>query len=78
VIDVIVPKWGLTMEEGVLVAWLKQVGDPVDDEEPIAELEADKIDGEIMSPAAGTLAEVLVEAGTEVEPGQVIARVEPS
>jgi pyruvate/2-oxoglutarate dehydrogenase complex dihydrolipoamide acyltransferase (E2) component len=78
VIDVIVPKWGLTMEEGVLVAWLKQVGDPVGDEEPIAELEADKIDGEIMSPAAGTLAEVLVAAGTEVEPGQVIARVDPS
>lgn len=75
--DITVPRWGLTMDDALLAQWLKQQGDSVLAGEPIAILEADKIEGEIESPGDGTLIEVIVEAGTTVEPGQVIARLEP-
>jgi pyruvate/2-oxoglutarate dehydrogenase complex dihydrolipoamide acyltransferase (E2) component len=77
-IDVVVPKWGLTMEEAEVVAWLKAVGDTVAQGEGILELETDKISQDVEAPAAGILAEVLVQAGDVVEPGQVIGRIAPS
>lgn len=77
-IDVTVPKWGLTMDEAVLSAWLKSVGDVVAAGEPIAEIDTDKATGDLESPAAGVLAEVLVSEGTTLEAGQVVARIEES
>lgn len=73
--DVVVPQWGLTMEDATLVTWLKAVGDRVDVGEPIAEVETDKTTSDLESPAEGTLAEILVEEGAEVVPGQVVARL---
>lgn len=75
-IDVIVPTWGLTMDEAVLVDWLKQVGDVVAKGEPLAEIETDKTTAELESPASGVLRETTVAAGDSVEPGQVIGRIE--
>jgi pyruvate/2-oxoglutarate dehydrogenase complex dihydrolipoamide acyltransferase (E2) component len=77
VIDVVVPKWGLTMEEADVLRWLKQVGETVAEGEPILELETDKATGEVESPAAGVLAEALVQSGQTVEPGQVVGRIDP-
>lgn len=71
--DIVVPQWGLTMEDATLTSWLKQVGDHVDAGEAIAELETDKTNSEIEAPAAGTVAELLVSEGDDVVPGQVIA-----
>jgi len=77
-IDVIVPKWGLTMEEADVLRWLKEIGDPVTEGEPILELETDKVTGEVEAPASGTLAETLVTSGQTVEPGQVVGRIRRS
>ncbi|MEM6531008.1 MAG: 2-oxo acid dehydrogenase subunit E2 [Myxococcota bacterium] len=59
-----------------LAGWMKKVGDAIGADEPIAEVATDKAVYEIVSPAAGTVREILAEAETEVSPGQVIARVE--
>ena len=61
--DVVVPKWGLTMEDAEVLRWLKAVGDTVTEGEPILELETDKATGEVEAPASGVLAETLVEPG---------------
>lgn len=77
-IDVHVPRIGMSMESAILVKWLRRVGDVVSEGEPIAEIEAEKAITELESPAAGTLRERLVEADDEVAPGDVIARIDPS
>lgn len=73
--DIVVPQWGLTTDEAMLVAWLKAVGDHVDEGEPIAELETDKTNADLESPFAGTITEILVTEGTDVVPGQVVAKL---
>jgi 2-oxoglutarate dehydrogenase E2 component (dihydrolipoamide succinyltransferase) len=77
-IDVVVPKWGLTMDEADVLQWLKEVGDSVTEGEPILELETDKATGEVESPATGILVETNVVSGETVEPGQVVGRIEPA
>jgi pyruvate/2-oxoglutarate dehydrogenase complex dihydrolipoamide acyltransferase (E2) component len=74
-VDIVVPKWGMTMEEAVLLMWLKAVGDQVDLDDAVAEIETDKTTGEVVSPASGILTEIVVAAGAQVEPGQIIGRV---
>src|SRR4051812_4977513 len=69
------PQMGVSVSEGTIVAWRKQVGDWVAYEEPIVDISTDKIDTEVPSPAAGRLVEVLVEVGTPVEVGTVLARL---
>ncbi|MBV9993540.1 MAG: 2-oxo acid dehydrogenase subunit E2 [Alphaproteobacteria bacterium] len=72
--DILAP----TEQEGtksVLKAWMKKVGDAVAADEPILELETDKVAVEIAAPAAGVLAEILVEPDAEVEPGMVLGRI---
>jgi pyruvate/2-oxoglutarate dehydrogenase complex dihydrolipoamide acyltransferase (E2) component len=76
--DVVVPKWGLTIEEVVISEWLCQQGDRVDAEQPIVRVETDKVDSEIVSPVAGILEETRYGEGDQVEPGWVIATIDPS
>ncbi|ADU49622.1 lipoyl domain-containing protein [Intrasporangium calvum] len=76
-IDIVIPKWGLTMEEAVLVEWYRAEGEPISEGEAIAEVETDKANSDIESPASGIVRELLVEAGASVVPGQVVARIEP-
>jgi pyruvate/2-oxoglutarate dehydrogenase complex dihydrolipoamide acyltransferase (E2) component len=66
---------GVSVSEGTIVEWRKQVGDWVEYEEPIVDISTDKIDTEVPSPAAGRLAEVIVEVGTTVDVGTVLARL---
>jgi len=74
-IDVVMPQMGVSVSEGTIVEWKKQVGDWVAYEEPICEISTDKIDTEVPSPAAGRLSEVVVDVGTTVEVGTVLARI---
>lgn len=74
--EIVVPKWGVTMDEARLMSWLKGVGDDVAVDEPVAEMETDKAAADIESQVAGRIVELLVEEGASVEPGQSIARVE--
>ena len=66
--EIILPKWGLTMEEGTLVSWLKQEGDRVEAGEVIAEVETEKITNELEAPVSGVISKLLVEEDTEEIP----------
>jgi len=67
---------GESIAEGTLSKWLKKVGDDVKRDEPIFEISTDKVDAEIPAPAAGTLAEILVQEGQTVAIQTVVARLE--
>jgi pyruvate/2-oxoglutarate dehydrogenase complex dihydrolipoamide acyltransferase (E2) component len=73
--DVTMPKWGMSMQEGLLSAWHVAVGDSVTEGQAIATVETEKVDADIESPGSGVVSELLVEEGTEVEVGAVIARL---
>src|SRR5215831_6181561 len=77
-IDVVMPQMGESIVEGTLTKWLKKPGDRVERDEPLFEISTDKVDTEIPSPAAGTLAEVLVEEGKTVGINTVVARIDES
>lgn len=74
-IEVILPKWGLTMEEGMVSEWRKQEGDAVAEDEIIADVETDKITNELPAPGSGIVAKILVDAGETVEVGTVLALI---
>jgi 2-oxoglutarate dehydrogenase E2 component (dihydrolipoamide succinyltransferase) len=73
--DVVMPQMGESITEGTLTKWLKKRGDRVQQDEPLFEISTDKVDTEIPSPAAGILAEVLVEEGATVAINTVVARI---
>ena len=74
-VDVVMPQMGVSVSEGTVVEWRKHPGDWVAYEEPICDITTDKIDTEIPSPAAGRLAEIVVDVGATVEVGAVLARI---
>ena len=75
VTSVILPKLGLTMDEGKLVAWLKQEGDRIEAGEILFEVETDKATMEVESPVAGYVRKLLAAAGETVPVTQVIALI---
>ena len=74
--DVHVPTLGESITEGTLANWLKKPGEAVAADEPIAELETDKVSVEVPSPVAGMITEQLVKQGDTVAVGAVIARID--
>jgi 2-oxoglutarate dehydrogenase E2 component (dihydrolipoamide succinyltransferase) len=62
--------------KAVVRAWLKQVGDPVAENDPLVELETDKVTQEVPAPAAGVLAEIVLDTDAEAVPGALLARIE--
>src|SRR5713226_10297606 len=76
--DVVMPQMGESIVEGTLTKWLKKKGEQVERDEPLFEISTDKVDTEIPSPAAGTLAEVLVEEGKTVGINTVVGRIDES
>src|SRR5581483_6429442 len=76
--EVVMPQMGVSVSEGTITKWLKQVGDPVALDEPLLEISTDKVDTEVPSPGEGVLAEILVEEGTTVDVGTVLARIAPA
>jgi pyruvate/2-oxoglutarate dehydrogenase complex dihydrolipoamide acyltransferase (E2) component len=74
-VDVTMPQMGVSVSEGTVVGWRKQVGDWVAYEESICDISTDKIDTEVPAPAAGRLTEVLVDVGATVAVGSVLARI---
>jgi 2-oxoglutarate dehydrogenase E2 component (dihydrolipoamide succinyltransferase) len=75
-VEVKVPTLGESVSEATIGEWLKQPGDPVKLDEPIASLETDKVAIEVPAPAAGVMGEYQVQAGETVEVGTVIATIE--
>ena len=61
--------------KAIVRAWLKQVGDAVSVNDPLVELETDKVTQEVPSPGAGVLAEILLETDAEAIPGALLGRI---
>ena len=71
-ISIVVPQLGESVAEGTVSKWLKAVGDRVRKEEPLVEIQTDKINVEIPAPADGTLQGITVQEGTTVLVGTEI------
>jgi pyruvate dehydrogenase E2 component (dihydrolipoamide acetyltransferase) len=74
--EVIMPKMGDAMEEGTLLKWLKSEGEEVEEGDPIAEIETDKVSMELEAEDSGTLAQLIAEEGQEVPVGEAIAFIQ--
>jgi pyruvate/2-oxoglutarate dehydrogenase complex dihydrolipoamide acyltransferase (E2) component len=72
--EIRMPKFGMEMTEGILSRWLVADGDPVQKDQPIYEIETDKVESEVLSPAAGTLRHV-AEAGGTYPVGQLLGHL---
>ena len=71
--EVTLPELGESVTEGTITEWLVEVGDEVNEDDPLFELSSDKIDTEVPSPASGTLKEIRVNVDETVEVGTVVA-----
>jgi pyruvate/2-oxoglutarate dehydrogenase complex dihydrolipoamide acyltransferase (E2) component len=71
--NVVMPKLGESVVEGTVAKWLKQEGETIKEMEALLEVNTDKVDTEIPSPAGGTLLKILVPEGTTVNAGVVLA-----
>jgi pyruvate dehydrogenase E2 component (dihydrolipoamide acetyltransferase) len=72
-VEVVMPQMGVSVSEGTITRWLKQVGDSVALDEPLLEISTDKVDTEVPSPGEGVVAEIRVQEGETVEVGTVLA-----
>ena len=73
--EVTLPRLGQGMESGTIVRWLKAEGDRVEQDEPLYELDTEKVTQEVESPVAGVLLRILVGEGEEIEVGKPICVV---
>ena len=74
--QIIVPSLGESVTEATVSKWLKRVGEKVDSDEPLVELETDKVNVEVPSPLAGTLSSISVKEGDTVEVGALLGEVD--
>jgi len=73
--DLVVPTLGESVTEATVSKWLKQVGDPVKADEPVVELETDKVSVAVPSPEAGVLSEIKIQEGSTVNVGVVLGSI---
>jgi len=72
-IELIVPTLGESITEATVSKWLKKVGDSFEADEPLVEIETDKITVEVPAPSAGSISEIKVKEGADVNIGGVLA-----
>jgi pyruvate dehydrogenase E2 component (dihydrolipoamide acetyltransferase) len=72
-VDVVMPQMGVSVSEGTITRWAKQVGEHVNADETIVEISTDKVDTEVPSPGSGIVTEILVAEGETVDVGTRIA-----
>jgi 2-oxoglutarate dehydrogenase E2 component (dihydrolipoamide succinyltransferase) len=70
--EIKVPTLGESITEATVAKWLKKVGDTIKADEPLVELETDKVTAEVPAPASGTLSQIVAEAGATVEIGAIL------
>jgi len=75
-VDVTIPELGESITEGTIVAWMVEVGDTVAIDQPLLELETDKVTAELPAPAAGVITELIFAEGADVQVGAVVARID--
>ncbi len=76
--EVVMPQMGVSVSEGTITKWLKQVGDSIQRDEPLLEISTDKVDTEVPSAAEGVVMQILVQEGETVEVGTVLAIIAPA
>ncbi len=76
--EITVPQLGESVTEATVAAWIKQVGEAVKADEPLVELETDKVTLEVPAPAAGVLTEILAQEGDTVEVSALLGRIDES
>ena len=76
--EVVMPQMGVSVSEGTITKWLKQVGDSIQRDEPLLEISTDKVDTEVPSSAEGVVTQILVQEGETVEVGTVLAIIAPA
>ena len=64
--EILLPQWGMEMQDGTIVKWLKKEGDAIEEGEPLLEVETAKIEAEMESIATGVVAHILVPEGATV------------
>ena len=74
-IDLVVPALGESISEAVISKWLKQVGEPIGVDEPVVDLETDKVSVALPAPAAGVLAEQRFAVGATVRVGEIVGSI---
>src|SRR5579864_6823664 len=77
-VEVQMPQMGESVVEGTIAKWLVKEGDTVTEDQPLVEISTDKVDTEIPSPSAGTIAKLVAEEGQTLPVGSVIALIEKS
>lgn len=73
--EIVVPNLGESVTEATVSKWFKKVGDAVTQDEPLCELETEKVTMEVNAPAAGTLKEIKVAEGTTVKVGALLGHI---
>jgi len=73
--DIIVPQLGESVTEATVARWFKKVGEPVVADEPLVELETDKVTLEVNAPESGTLSNIAFDEGTEVQVGAILGAI---
>ena len=74
-IDIILPRDAHEGTQSILESWFKSAGEPVSANEPIVEINTDKVSMEIAAPAGGILSEILKDSGEALSPGEVLGRI---
>jgi 2-oxoglutarate dehydrogenase E2 component (dihydrolipoamide succinyltransferase) len=73
--DVVVPTLGESVSEATIGRWFKKIGEAVKADEPLLELETDKVTLEVNAPAAGMLSEIIAKDGDTVSPGALLGKI---
>ena len=71
--EILLPQWGMEMQDGTIVKWLKKEGDPIQEGEPLVEVDTAKLETEMESTASGVVAQILVQEGATVPIRTVLA-----
>ncbi len=71
--NVLLPQWGMNMEDGTLTKWLVSEGDEIAEGQPLVEVETAKINSELESPATGVVAHIMAAEGALVKVGEIVA-----
>jgi len=74
--DIVVPTLGESVSSATVARWLKKAGDAVAADEPLVELETDKVTVEVNAPVAGVIAAIAADTGAEVLPGAVLGSIQ--
>ena len=74
-VPIILPQWGMGMNDGEVIKWLKTIGDPVANGDQLVEIESAKVNAEVEATADGTLGRIDVEAGRIVDVGTILGYV---